>query len=70
MISRLVARWESTPVRERARLAPAVTSLLDIAGSRPGESLGGTVESLGRTVEPLGWRVLEESVAEPPQPSD
>ena len=63
MISRLVDLWETTPVRERAGLALAVTSLLDIAGARPGGALG-------RTLESLGWRVLEESVAEPPQPFD
>ena len=57
MISRLVDRWETTPVRERAGLALAITSLLDLAGARPGASLG-------RTLEYLGWRVLEARIGE------
>ena len=45
------------PVRERAGLALAITSLLDLAGARPGASLG-------RTLEYLGWRVLEARIGE------
>ena len=56
LLSRLVDRWETIPVRERAGLGIAIASILDLAGARGGASLD-------RVVEYLGWRIVEEGMA-------
>ena len=52
LVSRVAECWESFPSSERAGLAHALASILDLAGAKAGPSLL-------RTVEYLGWGVRE-----------
>ena len=52
LVSRLANQWEKIPVRERAGIALAIASILDLVGAKGGASLN-------RVVEDLGWRALE-----------
>ena len=51
LLSRLVDRWTTISVRERAGLGLAVAAVLDLAGANNGETLG-------RAIEYLVWRSL------------